>query len=449
MKVLKKIIFAATLLCSITVNAQTYFTEGFESGTNPLNWSEIYEAGTEPWRYRNGGHSPDDNNWLIPAWEVDITRNPPLAHSGTYNAIFFKQSTNNERTKLVTRTIDLSEGILPELSFWLCQVPWTFSGNTNWDILRVYYKNSFAGSWTLLAEYLDPIPEWTQFKINLPNPNATYYLAFEGQTRWGFGTCIDDIAIDEKGLQPRYVSELAVTQADYTYIPSGSLDEPILNFRFKVFGNTGTTTLNNLSVKSLNTNDADINTSGVKLYKTITTQFNTNNPVGSGGNFSNGNITFNNLNLDLPNGYSYLWLTYDVKSSATHGNLLDAMLEAGSIQVNDSLYPKTSVSPVGSRVIYETIYRQDFEGDHGWTLNGEFQVNTPQGKGGQSWGYPDPSAAYSGSKVLGTDLTGLGIVAGDYENSVSENQAYKAISPVINALFYKDLKIMYHRYLNL
>lgn len=450
MRNIKITVLIGILACGYISSAQTtLFFEGFETGTKPAGWSEVYVSGTEPWRYRNGGHSPNDNNWLIPADEEDITRNPPSAHNGTYNAIFFKQSTNNEKTMLVTKVIDLSQAIQPELSFWLCQVPWTFSGSTNWDILRVYYKNSFSGDWTLLQEFLDPLEEWTQYKINLPNPTSTYYIAFEGQTRWGYGTCIDDVSIEETGSQERYVSELTVSQADYTFIPSGSYNEPILRLGLKVFGNTGTATLKTLVVKSLNTNDSDIATDGVKLYQTSTTLFDTENPVGIGGNFSNGYVTFNDLNLNLPNGQSYLWLTYDVKSTATHGNTMDAMLEAGSIQVSDSLYPKTNESPTGSRVIYETIYKQTFDEEHGWTLSGEFEVGPPQGKGGEYLGFPDPTTAYSGTKVLGTDLSGLGATAGDYENNVTEATAYKAISPAINALFYKDLKVSYRRYLNI
>ncbi|MGE0077228.1 MAG: T9SS type A sorting domain-containing protein [Bacteroidales bacterium] len=437
------------LVSSLKVTAQkSLFFEGFETGTKPMGWSEIYVSGTEPWRYRNGGHSPNDNNWLVPADEEDITRNPPSAHTGTYNAIFFKQSTNNEKTMLVTKAIDLSESIKPELNFWLCQVPWTFSGSTNWDILRVYYKNSFSGDWTLLQEYLDPLEEWTQYKINLPNPTSTYYIAFEGQTRWGYGTCIDDVTIEETGLQDRYVSELTVSQADYSFIPSGSSNEPILRLGLKVFGNAGSATLKTLVVKSLNTNDTDISSEGVKLYQTATTIFNTENPIGPGNNFNNGYVTFNNLNLDLPNGQSYLWLTYDISPTATHGDIMDAMLEAGSIQVGDSLYPQINESPIGNRIIYETIYKQTFDEVHEWTLSGEFEVGIPQGKGGAYLGYPDPTAAYSGTKVLGTDLSGLGEIEGDYESNILEANADKAVSPSINALFYKDLKVSYRRYLN-
>ncbi|HOK87076.1 MAG TPA: hypothetical protein PLF12_12065, partial [Tenuifilum sp.] len=429
-------------------SAQVYLSEGFENGTKPTGWTEEYVSGTEPWRYRNGGHSPNDNNWTIPAWQTDITRNPPSAHSGTYNAIFFKQSTNQERTKLITKAINLEGAIQPELSFWLCQVPWTFSGNTNWDYLRVYYKRNSTDSWTLLQEFLDPISDWTQFKVNLPNPSSTYYIAFEGQTNWGFGTCIDDVIVEEKGLQPRYVSELTIVHPDFTFIPSGSRNEPILRLGFKVFGNTGNATLNTILVKSKNSSDNDIETSGVKLYFTQTALFDTLTPLATGKSYVNGTATFNSINYNLPNGQSYVWITYNIKQNATHGNIADAMIDALSIQVSDSLYPKQSEDPTGNRLIYETIYRESFEGTHNWTLSGEFQVGQPQGLGG-FLGNPDPTSAFTGTKVLGTDLTGLGSALGDYENFVTESGAYKAVSPTINALFYKDLRISYRRYLNI
>lgn len=442
------ICFAYGVLFTSNTEAQVILNEGFENGTKPAGWTEEYVSGTEPWRYRNGGHSPNDNNWTVPSNQEDITRNPPSAHSGTYNAIFFKQSTNKERTKLISKPLNLEGTIQPELSFWLCQVPWTFSGNTNWDYLRVYYKNDIANDWTLLEEFLDPISDWTQFKINLPNPSSTYYIAFEGQTNWGFGTCIDDVVVEEKGFQERYVSELTITHPDFTFIPSGSNNEPILRLGFKVFGNTGNATLNTIMVKSKNTNDSDIKNNGIKLYYTSTTLFDTLNPLSTPQNFVNGNATFNNINFNLPNGQSYVWVTYDVNSNAEHGNIADAMLDAFSIQVSDSLYPKQNEDPLGNRTIYETIYRNNFEGTNTWNLTGEFEVGQPQGLGGFI-GNPDPNNAFSGTNVLGTDLSGLGDALGDYENNVSGTAAYNAISPAIDALFYKNLQVTYRRYLNI
>jgi hypothetical protein len=62
----------------------------------------------------------------------------------------------------------------------------------------------------------------------------------------------------------------------------------------------------------------------------------------------------------------------------------------------------------------ETLLAQGFEGGIGtWTHGGtldDWQIGAPGGLA------EDPAAAYSGTQIAGTDLTGLGAVAGRYEN---------------------------------
>ncbi len=130
MQVLKIVLLLLISIPQSFVFSQVFLTEGFESGSKPAGWTEETVSGNEPWRYRNGGHSPNDMNWSVPPEQEDITRNPPAAYEGTFNAIFFKQSYNNERTKLITPEIDLLGGTNIELSFYLCQIPWTFEGST-------------------------------------------------------------------------------------------------------------------------------------------------------------------------------------------------------------------------------------------------------------------------------------------------------------------------------
>src|SRR4030042_5209901 len=97
-KFLKILIICIVLSPVHPGRAQIYLTEGFEIGAKPEGWTEEYASGSEPWRYRNGGHSPNDNNWQVPPERVDITRNPPSAYEGSFNAIFFKQGDDNEHT---------------------------------------------------------------------------------------------------------------------------------------------------------------------------------------------------------------------------------------------------------------------------------------------------------------------------------------------------------------
>ena len=92
-----------------------------------------------------------------------------------------------------------------------------------------------------------------------------------------------------------------------------------------------------------------------------------------------------------------------------------------------------------------TIFFDDFETNTGWTLTGEFEISQPLGLGGEH-GNPDPSSAYSGTKVLGIDLTGLGSYPGDYENNLSD-RAYIAISPTIDCSNYISCRLKFQRYL--
>jgi hypothetical protein len=432
-----------------TGNSQTtYLSEGFEGGATPAGWDEEYVSGSEPWRYRNGGHSPNDNNWLVPPEQIDITRNPPGAYAGTYNAIFFKQGDNNERTKLITPEMDLEGGTSVELSFYLCQIPWTFGGSTSWDVLRVYYKTAEGNPWVLLQEYLDPVYEWELQTLVLPNLSSTYYVAFEGHTRWGYGTCIDNVVIEEKGLQHLWIGDIKFQQAFADFIPSGTPDVPVLRVDFKVYGNTDSAMLERMTFSSMNTSDADILPNGVKLYSTESQFFSMDHPLGSPTDFVAGVANFTGLSHSLPRGHSYVWLVYDLDADATHGNILDVMVASGGILANDTLYPSTGQSPEGEIVIYETLYSQDFEGSHGWDLTGEFEVNSPSGLGGIP-GNPDPAAAYSGTKVLGTDLTGLGTFPYQYEPGLSNAASYRATSPTINVKYYKSLNLFYKRYFNI
>ncbi len=445
------LVICVLLYCKISSIGQTvYLSETFEGGSPSPGWTQAFAIGSQVWRYRNGGYNPNDPNGLLfPPQGPDIARNPPSAHGGTYNAFFQKESIAGERTKLISPKMNLEAAIKPELTFWLAQVMWPFGGNFYQDKLRIYYRNTTnENDWILLQEYTDEVPVWTEIKVNLPNPSSTYFIAFEGEIGSGFGVCIDDISVVEKGSQNLWIRELKVTHPNLNFVPSGTNNAQILRLDLKVFGNTGQALLNNLTINSLNTSDNDVAPNGIKLYRTATQTFSNEHPIAPPANFSGGVATFSNIGYSLPVGISYLWVTYDVKLNASHGNFLDAYIPALGIFMNDTLYPPQDESPLGNRVIYERIYLEEFEGnDHGWTLSGDFQIAAPQGLGGVN-GRPDPSSAFAGLRVLGNDLTGLGASPGDYETNVSFSASNRAISPSCDLTFYKDMKIAFRRYLN-
>ncbi len=92
------------------------------------------------------------------------------------------------------------------------------------------------------------------------------------------------------------------------------------------------------------------------------------------------------------------------------------------------------------------LFTDDFETDQGWTLNGEFERGTPGGLGG-NYGNPDPTSAFSGSYVLGVDLTGSGTYSGDYEVNLLD-EMYTAVSPSFSCVGYDYIELNFQRWLN-
>jgi hypothetical protein len=86
------------------------------------------------------------------------------------------------------------------------------------------------------------------------------------------------------------------------------------------------------------------------------------------------------------------------------------------------------------------FFRDGFETDLGWSLNGDWERGAPQGLGGSS-GYADPSQSWSGDFVIGTDLSGQGSYPGDYEPNTSTS----AMMPILDASDFTNSKLIIRR----
>jgi hypothetical protein len=87
------------------------------------------------------------------------------------------------------------------------------------------------------------------------------------------------------------------------------------------------------------------------------------------------------------------------------------------------------------------IFKDGFETPTGWSLQGEWEIAGPQGKGTPP---ADPTQAFAGSKVLGVDLTGQGAHPGDYEPGAS----WRATSPSIDTTGFTNVELKFRRWLN-
>ena len=159
-----------------TVAVFPYY-EGFEnSGSIPNCWTQqqVSSSGIN-WTFITGSGNS----------------HPAAAHGGTYNACLKDNSTADSKTKLISPALNLSLLPSPRIKFWHTQAVW--SGDQ--DQLAVYYRTSAAGTWTLITTYTTSITAWTQETLVLPSPSADYYIAFEGNAKYGYGVCVDDVEI--------------------------------------------------------------------------------------------------------------------------------------------------------------------------------------------------------------------------------------------------------------
>ncbi|MCX6278932.1 MAG: S8 family serine peptidase [Bacteroidetes bacterium] len=166
---------SATTSCSVINNFP--WTEGFENGgIIPQCWTQERDQYSEAdWVFITGNGGS----------------NPANAHSGAYNACLKDTSTSSDYTKLITPQINLSGLSSPKLTFWHIQQVYA----PDQDRLTVYYRTSVTGLWILLADYQSNVASWTLRTINLPAASSDYYIAFEGNAKFGHGVCVDDVTI--------------------------------------------------------------------------------------------------------------------------------------------------------------------------------------------------------------------------------------------------------------
>ncbi|MDD3144232.1 MAG: S8 family serine peptidase, partial [Candidatus Cloacimonetes bacterium] len=152
-------------------------------GYFPAEWTQQNVSGNTCWIFLPGAFGGS----------------PSSAYDGTLNARLFLASTSsNATTKLISPSLDLSDATAATLTFYHAQAAW----DGDQDQLKVYYRTSAGGSWTLLQTYTSDVTSWTQRTINLPNLSSDYFIAFEGITNYGHGVCIDEVVVTRQAPEP-------------------------------------------------------------------------------------------------------------------------------------------------------------------------------------------------------------------------------------------------------
>lgn len=419
----------------IPVKAQTdtlyYLNTSFETPEDQGVWTSLPSHATIKWEFDEGGHS----------WPLQ-----PYPPTGDYNAIFYWSDFGTSYYRnLVSPAIDLSSAQKPQFTFWHAQA--AFIGQ---DELYLLFKAGPAAEWDTIASYVNEVPDWSKRVFNIQDVDEKYLcdgfqIGFLGLANGGQGVCIDSVVIKETATIDKFVHSYGYDEVDHLVVASKTKQLPLIRTRIEVLGNNGDGKLNSISFRLNSGSDSYFKSAGFKLFHTISDVFKSKEnssptQIGSAVSISGGVVTFTGLNEDLELGNNYIWLAADLADDIPHGSTFSFGVDANSFQVNDTLLPGSAISNIFNANVNEAIFYDNFDASSGWSIEPDFEIDVPQGKViGKS---KDPGYAYSGSNVLGTDLTDNGA----YPYPLAA--AYHAVSPMINLRYYDQVKVYMRKWID-
>ena len=178
------------------------------------SWSEDFEDGSMPVCWSQDG----DGTWTVGTGDYYTTTG---AHTGTYNAMI-THAYSGYVTKLITPVLDITSLDNPTLNFWYINRSW--SGDT--DGFAVYYRTASDAEWTLIEATEEAHETWTEATYTLPEPSATYQIAFEMTDGYGYGVGIDDVTVSD--FVPSTVTQTLELTEGWNWISSYiEMDDPI------------------------------------------------------------------------------------------------------------------------------------------------------------------------------------------------------------------------------
>ncbi|MBQ2396191.1 MAG: fibronectin type III domain-containing protein, partial [Bacteroidales bacterium] len=197
------------------------------------------------------------NSTAIPCWStVPVNQTYNWAIAATYQGdvtpaegeafAIFKNNSRGSSARLTSPIFDLTSLTNPTLDFMYIAKIWV----SDLDELKVQYRTSAEEEWVDLVHYNTEETAWSQKTITLPNPSATYQIAFLGISNFGYGAAIDNVVVydaEQGGTDPDpdpepcdaptalAASNITETSAEITWNGTAS------TYEFKLNGGTAET----------------------------------------------------------------------------------------------------------------------------------------------------------------------------------------------------------------
>ncbi len=172
-------VFLALTIVGGPASAAVLLETDFEGSSSlPAGWSQSQISGSATWKIQSGGGENGGSN-------------PSSAHGGSRNATLFLANTGDNKARLISPVFWSEVYTNLSLTFWHTQEVWP----NDQDELKVFYSTDGGTSWSQLAYYTASVAAWTQRTVPLPAPSANSRIAFEGNAKYGFGVCLDDVQV--------------------------------------------------------------------------------------------------------------------------------------------------------------------------------------------------------------------------------------------------------------
>lgn len=172
----------ASLLASGMLKAQNrVLVEGFETtnhGQIPNGWTQ----------------EPTSN---VTKWAVETSNftDPQTTYLGKGRIKFSSGENGEKAVKLITPQMDITRLSKPILVFNYAAVP--FSGTSNSDSLKVYYRYAPTSNWVLAKSY-GPSSIYIRDTIDFPSPTRQFQIAFEGVNKNARGVVLDEVLVTSR-----------------------------------------------------------------------------------------------------------------------------------------------------------------------------------------------------------------------------------------------------------
>ena len=138
------------------------------------------------------------SDWTSAASNTTSGSSSVDALSGGGSAYYYDYSYSGNGSTLISPVMDLSAVTNPEVTFQLANPDW--SGDQ--DTLAVWYRATETDAWAVLGTYTDDTTTYDEITLALPNASATYQVAFNATSGYGYGIMLDDVCVDAAATEP-------------------------------------------------------------------------------------------------------------------------------------------------------------------------------------------------------------------------------------------------------